>query len=80
MCEEVFRTEDVLAVIKEVASHNNPHIEEHCNAHDSIVCDYCNKSITVYGTGHDTLFMLAKFKHDRNCTYLIAKDMLTGYE
>jgi hypothetical protein len=77
MSENNFKTEDVLAVVREVASHSQPFREDNQNGYDYVLCDYCNgKYIDVYRSEQEAR---DKFKHELNCVWLIAKDMLTGH-
>lgn len=73
-----FKTEDVLAVVREILAEKQPHIEYNNNGYDYAICNHCNgKSVVAFWSDEKTL---SKFKHIPSCVYLIAKDMLTGYE
>ncbi len=73
-----FKTEDVLVVVKEILDKWQPYMHYNNNGLDYATCDYCcGRSTNKKGTIDEEL---NSFKHDLDCVYTIAKDMITGYE
>lgn len=73
-----FKKEDVLKIARYLVEYDQPYIYHNSHGRDYATCDFCSgKMIDADWSDEKTLKM---FNHETSCVYLIAKDMLVGYE
>ena len=82
-----FREEDVLRLLGHITVDVQPHEQDHSNGQDYLLCDVCDSrfELVVRHTESERYYRDWKstylhFRHEDGCPYVLAKDMLTGFE
>jgi len=72
----MFKDDDVKALVSHITEDTQPCYQDNGDHWSSMMCEYCFEEVHM-SRDKDQDDVLKEFQHDKDCVYLIAKDMST---